>query len=64
MSMLGKVGDPFDALGDPNRRAIVELGERRPPAVEDERIVACGPASVVPAAPARVIDLHGVQGLH
>jgi len=22
---LGEIGDPFDALGDPNRRAIVEL---------------------------------------
>jgi DNA-binding transcriptional ArsR family regulator len=22
---LGRAGDPFDALGDPNRRAIVEL---------------------------------------
>ena len=25
MTSPGNVGDPFDALGDPNRRAIVEL---------------------------------------
>jgi DNA-binding transcriptional ArsR family regulator len=25
MAALGTAGDPFDALGDPNRRAIVEL---------------------------------------
>ena len=29
MSMRGLAGDPFDALGDPHRRAIVELlGQR------------------------------------
>ena len=25
MTSPGRAGDPFDALGDPNRRAIVEL---------------------------------------
>jgi DNA-binding transcriptional ArsR family regulator len=31
MAAMGVAGDPFDALGDPNRRAIVELlsGGRR-----------------------------------
>ena len=31
--------------------------------VEDERIVACGPASVVPRSPERVIDLQGMAAL-
>ena len=37
--MLGAAGDPFDALGDPHRRAIVELlgrGERSVREIADE----------------------------
>jgi DNA-binding transcriptional ArsR family regulator len=39
MAVMRPAGDPFDALGDPNRRAIVELlgtGERSVQEIADE----------------------------
>ena len=33
MKALRRSGDPFDALGDPNRRAIVERLKKRPQSV-------------------------------
>jgi DNA-binding transcriptional ArsR family regulator len=33
MKALPRTGDPFDALGDPHRRAIVELLKARPQSV-------------------------------
>jgi DNA-binding transcriptional ArsR family regulator len=35
MAALGTAGDPFDALGDPNRRAIVEVLRARPCSVQE-----------------------------
>lgn len=35
MLRSGPTGDPFDALGDPNRRTIVELLASRPRSVRD-----------------------------
>src|SRR5690242_17872977 len=35
MAALGTAGDPFDALGDPNRRAILEVLRVRPCSVQE-----------------------------
>ena len=35
MAALGTTGDPFDALGDPNRRAIVEVLRTHPCSVQE-----------------------------